>query len=102
MSVKLQDIDQVSINYAKALIMDTVRNANSGHTGGPISSLDFTYILFKEFLKFDPDNPNWDNRDRFVLSVGHESALIYTMLYYVGWLSLKDLKEFRQLGSKTP
>ena len=86
MSVKLQDIDQVSINYAKALIMDTVRNANSGHTGGPISSLDFTYILFKEFLKFDPDNPDWDNRDRFVLSVGHESALIYTMLYYVGWL----------------
>ena len=102
MSVKLQDIDQVSINYAKALIMDTVRNANSGHTGGPISSLDFTYILFKEFLKFDPDNPDWDNRDRFVLSVGHESALIYTMLYYVGWLTLKDLKEFRQLGSKTP
>ena len=51
MSVKLKDIDQVSINYAKALIMDTVRKANSGHTGGPISSLDFTYILFKEFLK---------------------------------------------------
>ena len=102
MSVDLKDIDQVSINYAKGLIMDTVRCANSGHTGGPISSLDFTYILFKEFLKFDPDNPKWDNRDRFVLSVGHESALIYTMLYYIGWLSLEDLKEFRQLGSKTP
>ena len=102
MSVKLKDIDQVSINYAKALVMDTVRNANSGHTGGPISSLDFTYILFKEFLKFDPSNPNWDNRDRFVLSVGHESALIYTMLYYIGWIELDDLKQFRQLGSKTP
>ena len=102
MSVKLKDIDQVSINYAKALIMDTVRKANSGHTGGPISSLDFTYILFKEFLKFDPNDPHWDNRDRFVLSVGHESALIYTMLYYIGWLELDDLKNFRQLGSKTP
>tara|TARA_Y100000590_G_scaffold84400_1_gene94294 strand:+ start:681 stop:2675 length:1995 start_codon:yes stop_codon:yes gene_type:complete len=102
MSVKLKDIDQVSINYAKALVMDTVRNANSGHTGGPISSLDFTYILFKEFLKFDPNDPHWDNRDRFVLSVGHESALIYTMLYYIGWIELNDLKQFRQLGSKTP
>ena len=102
MSVKLKDIDQVSINYAKALIMDTVRKANSGHTGGPISSLDFTYILFKEFLKFDPSDPHWDNRDRFVLSVGHESPLIYTMLYYIGWITLDDLKQFRQLGSKTP
>ena len=102
MSVKLKDIDQVSINYAKALVMDTVRKANSGHTGGPMSSLDFTYILFKEFLKFDPSDPNWDNRDRFVLSVGHESALIYTMLYYIGWITLDDLKHFRQLGSKTP
>ncbi len=102
MSVKLKDIDQVSINYAKALIMDTVRNANSGHTGGPISSLDYTYILFKEFLKFDPSNPDWENRDRFILSVGHESALIYTMLYYIGWIELHDLKSFRKLGSKTP
>ena len=59
MTVKLKDIDQISINVAKGLIMDTVRNANSGHTGGPLSSLDFTYILYKEFLKFDPDNPKW-------------------------------------------
>ena len=51
------DIDQFAINTAKGLIMDTVREANSGHTGGPFSSLDYTYILFKEFLKFDPDNP---------------------------------------------
>ena len=60
------NIDQYSINVAKGLIMDTVRGADSGHTGGPLSSLDFAYILFKEFLKFDPDNPMWDNRDRFV------------------------------------
>ena len=54
----VKDIDQYSINIAKALIMDTVRNANSGHTGGPFSSLDFTYILFKDFLKYDYENPN--------------------------------------------
>ena len=96
------NMDQYSINVAKGLIMDTVRNANSGHTGGPLSSLDFTYILFKEVLKFDPDNPNWEDRDRFVMSVGHESALLYTMLCLVGWLKTDDLKNFRQLGSKTP
>ncbi len=96
------DIDQYAINVAKGLIMDTVRNADSGHTGGPLSSLDFTYILYKEFLKFDPDNPQWKDRDRFVLSAGHESALLYTMLTYIGWLDLDDLKQFRQLGSKTP
>ena len=102
MTEKLQNIDQYSINVARSLIMDTVRNANSGHTGGPLSSLDFTYILFKEFLKFDPKNPSWEDRDRFVLSVGHESALIYTMLCYIGWLEIDDLKDFRKLGSKTP
>ena len=80
MDVKI-NIDQYSINIAKGLIMDTVRNADSGHTGGPLSSHDFTYILFKEYLKFDPDNPNWENRDRFVMSIGHESALMYTMLF---------------------
>jgi len=96
------DIEQKSINFAKGLIMDTVRNANSGHTGGPLSSLDFAYVLFKDFLKFNPDDPTWFNRDRFVLSIGHESALLYTLLCYVGWLNTEDLKQFRQLGSKTP
>ena len=96
------DLEQKSINTAKALIMDTVRNADSGHTGGPLSSLDFSYVLFKDFLKFDPDNPNWFDRDRFVLSVGHESALLYTLLTYIGWLDVEDLKQFRTLGSKTP
>ena len=96
------DIEQKSINFAKGLIMDTVRKANSGHTGGPLSSLDFAYVLFKDFLKFDPDDPTWFNRDRFVLSIGHESALLYTLLCYVGWLKVEDLQQFRQLGSKTP
>ena len=101
MDVKI-NIDQYSINIAKGLIMDTVRNADSGHTGGPLSSLDFTYILFKEFLKFDPDNPDWENRDRFVMSIGHESALLYTMLCLMGWLKVDELKRFRKIGSKTP
>ncbi len=95
-------LEQKSINIAKGLIMDTVRKANSGHTGGPLSSLDFTYVLYKDFLKFDPDNPNWFDRDRFVMSVGHESALLYTMLCFVGWLDIEDLKNFRQLDSRTP
>ena len=96
------DIDQYAINVAKGLIMDTIRKADSGHTGGPFSSLDYTYTLFKEFLKFNPDDPEWKDRDRFVLSAGHESALIYTMLTYIGWLNIDDLKQFRQLGSQTP
>ena len=96
------DIDQYSINVAKGLIMDTVRNADSGHTGGAFSSLDYIYVLFKEFLKFDPDDPSWKDRDRFVLSAGHESALIYTMLTYIGWLNIEDLKQFRKMGSRTP
>ena len=102
MSTTAVDIDQYAINIAKGLIMDTVRNADSGHTGGPFSSLDYTYVLFKEFLQFDPDDPDWQDRDRFVLSAGHESALIYTMLTYIGWIQVDDLKKFRQMGSKTP
>ena len=96
------DLEQRSINVGKALIMDTVRNANSGHTGGPLSSIDFTYVLFKDFLKFDPQDTDWFDRDRFVLSIGHESALLYTMLTFIGWLGIEDLQSFRQLGSKTP
>ena len=96
------DIDQYAINIAKSLIMDIVRKADSGHTGGPLSSLDFTYTLFKDFLKLDPDDPDWKDRDRFVLSAGHESALIYTMLTFIGWLTIDDLKNFRQLDSRTP
>ena len=102
MPLTMVDIEQKTINQLKALIMDTVRGANSGHTGGPFSSLDFTYVLFHDFLKYNPDNPEWFNRDRFVLSPGHESALLYSMLHIIGWLDLDELKNFRQLGSKTP
>ena len=96
------DVEQKTINQLKALIMDMVRGANSGHTGGPFSSLDFTYVLFRDFLKYNPDDSEWFNRDRFILSPGHESALLYAMLHIVGWLDIDELKKFRQLGSKTP
>ena len=82
--------------------MDGVRKANSGHTGGAFSSVDFAYILFKEFLKFNPDDKKYLGRDRFVLSAGHESMLLYALFYFMDWLELEDLKNFRQLHSKTP
>ncbi len=91
-----------AFNEIKGLIMDTVRKANSGHTGGALSSLDFAYQLFRDILRYDPDDPEWINRDRFVLSAGHESALLYALLYLIGYLELDDLLNFRQLGSRTP
>ena len=96
------DKDQFALAVVKGLIMDTVRNANSGHTGGPMSSADFAYILFAEYLNFDPKNSEWFKRDRFVLSAGHESALLYVLLTLIGWLKIDDLRRFRQLHSKTP
>lgn len=97
-----EDKDKFAVNVVKGLVMNGVRNANSGHTGGAMSSADFVYILFSEFLKFDPNNPSWFNRDRFVLSAGHESMLLYSILHLIGWFKKKDLKQFRQLDSKTP
>ena len=97
-----EDKDLFTVAVIKGLIMDTVRNANSGHTGGPMSSTDFTYILFSKYLNFDPDDDKWFNRDRFILSAGHESALLYTLLTFIGWLNIDDLQNFRQLHSKTP
>ena len=94
--------NQFALAVTKGLIMDMVRKANSGHSGGPMSSADFAQILFTEYLQFDPDNPNWFNRDRFVLSAGHESALMYALLYQIGWLNKEDIENFRQLKSRTP
>ncbi|UCH63723.1 MAG: transketolase [Fidelibacterota bacterium] len=91
-----------AFNEIKGLIMDTVRKADSGHTGGALSSLDFAGLLFRDILTYDPDDPQWLNRDRFVLSAGHESALLYSLLYLVGYMELDDLLNFRQLGSRTP
>ena len=81
--------------------MDAVQRANSGHPGMPMGMADVATILFKNFLKFNPKNPNWLNRDRFVLSAGHGSMLLYSLLYLTGYksISLKDIKNFRQLNS---
>lgn len=94
--------DAFTIATLKGLVMDAVHHADSGHTGGALSSADFAYILFTEFLNLDPDDPDWINRDRFVLSAGHESMLLYSLLHYLDLRSIDDLKQFRQLGSNTP
>jgi len=97
-----EDKDLFTVNVIKGLVIDGVSKANSGHPGGPMSLADFTYILYSEFLTIDPDNPDWQNRDRVVLSVGHTCMLIYSILYMCNYISMSDLKEFRQLGSLTP
>ncbi|MCJ2166128.1 MULTISPECIES: transketolase [unclassified Pseudodesulfovibrio] len=91
-----------TIAVVKGLIMDGVAKANSGHPGGAMSSADYATILFSEFLNFNPDDAKWFNRDRFILSAGHESMLLYSLLHLNGFISMDDIKNFRQLGSLTP
>ena len=95
-------MDQRLVGVIKGLIMDATRKANSGHPGGAFSSADFAAILFREYLRFAPNHPKWHNRDRFVLSAGHESMLLYSLLHLMGLLSLDEVKAFRQFGSLTP
>ena len=90
------------VNHLKALTINGVHQAQSGHPGGALSSFDFAYTLFSEFLRYDPRDPQWQGRDRFVLSAGHESMLIYSLLFALDWLKEEDLQNFRQLGSRTP
>ncbi len=102
-STKVQSqLDKKAVSVIRSLILDGTRKANSGHPGGAMSSTDFAYVLFKNFLKYSPDNPNWFNRDRFILSAGHESMLLYSLLTLIGYLSVDDLKKFRQYKSLTP
>ena len=89
-------------NAIRALSMDAVQKANSGHPGLPMGAADVATVLFTQFLKFDPADPNWADRDRFILSAGHGSMLMYSLLYLLGYqdMTLDDIKNFRQLGSK--
>jgi transketolase len=97
------NIDQLSINTLRFLSIDAVQKANSGHPGLPLGAAPMAYVLWTRFLRYNPLNPGWFNRDRFVLSAGHGSALLYSLLYLTGYeLSMDDLKHFRQIGSKTP
>src|SRR5260370_28945759 len=108
-------IDLLSINTIRTLSMDGVQKANSGHPGTPMALAPAAYSLWQQFLRYDPADPLWPNRDRFVLSNGHASMLLYSLIHLAGIrsvtrngevlnepsLSLDDLNRFRQLGSKT-
>ena len=90
-------------NAIRALSMDAVQKANSGHPGAPMGMADIAEVLWRDFMVHNPGNPNWFNRDRFILSNGHGSMLIYSLLHLTGYdLSIQDLQNFRQLNSKTP
>jgi transketolase len=98
-----KDLDHLSIDTLRILAVDTVQKANSGHPGAPLALSPAAYVLFHKIMKHSPSNSKWADRDRFVLSNGHASALIYGTLYLSGYkLTLDDLKGFRQWGSKTP
>ncbi len=90
-------------NAIRALAMDAVQQADSGHPGMPMGMADVATVLFQKFLKFDPSDPHWPDRDRFILSAGHGSMLLYSLLYLTGYadMTLDELKRFRQLGSRT-
>jgi transketolase len=96
-------LQELSINTIRFLAADAVEKANSGHPGTPMALAPLGYTLWKRFLKHNPRNPKWADRDRFVLSAGHASMLLYSLLYLAGYnLTLEDIKQFRQWGSKTP
>ncbi|MDN4073306.1 transketolase [Fictibacillus terranigra] len=96
-------IDQLSINTIRTLAIDSIEKAKSGHPGMPMGAAPMAYSLWTKFMNHNPENPEWFNRDRFVLSAGHGSMLLYSLLHLSGYdLSMEDLKQFRQWGSKTP
>src|SRR5712675_1608035 len=97
------ELDQLCINTIRALTIDAVQKANSGHPGLPLGAAPMAYVLWTKFMRYNPRNPRWENRDRFLLSAGHGCMLLYSLLYLTGYdLSLDDIKNFRQWGSKTP
>ena len=99
----MENIDWLCINTIRVLSLDQIQTAKSGHPGMPLGASPMAYVLWDKFLRHNPKNPNWFNRDRFILSAGHASAMLYSLLYLYGYdLPLEELKRFRQWGSKTP
>ena len=95
-------LDELCVNTIRTLSMDAVEKAASGHPGTPMALAPLAYALYARVMKHNPENPDWFDRDRFVLSAGHASMLLYSSLYLSGYgLSLDDIKQFRQLGSAT-
>src|SRR5580692_6127672 len=116
MTLSPKEMDQLCINTIRTLSIDAVQKANSGHPGTPMAMAPVVYSLWQQQLRFDPDDPIWPNRDRFVLSIGHASMLLYSMLHLTGVkavnaqyeqigeisVTLNDIKRFRQLDSNCP
>ena len=102
-AARAASLDQLSINTVRALAMDAVQRADSGHPGTAMALAPLAYVLWQRHLRYNPANPDWVGRDRFVLSAGHACILLYAVLYLTGYdLSLEDLQQFRQWGSRTP
>ena len=98
-----EKLDELTVNTIRCLSIDAVQKASSGHPGLPMGAADFAYVLWTKFLKHAPLEPKWHDRDRFILSAGHGSMLLYSLLHLSGYnLSIDDLKNFRQRGSHTP
>ncbi|MFN6539456.1 MAG: transketolase [Nostoc sp. EkiNYC01] len=104
MAVATQSLEELCINSIRFLAIDAVEKAKSGHPGLPMGAAPMAFVLWDRFLRFNPKNPKWFNRDRFVLSAGHGSMLQYALLYLAGYdsVTIEDIKQFRQWGSKTP
>src|SRR5712672_3175511 len=97
------ELDQLCINTIRTLTLDAVQKAKSGHPGLPLGAAPMAYVLWTKFMRYNPRNPRWENRDRFLLSAGHGCMLLYSLLHLTGYdLSLDEIKHFRQWGSKTP
>src|SRR5688500_14090985 len=100
---KKDKLEELSVNTIRFLAVDAVEKAKSGHPGTPMGMADMAYVLWTEFLRHDPLDPHWKNRDRFILSAGHASMLIYSLLHLTGYpdMTLEELRNFRQWGSRT-
>ena len=104
MAVATQSLEELCINSIRFLAIDAVEKAKSGHPGLPMGAAPMAFVLWDRFMRFNPKNPKWFNRDRFVLSAGHGCMLQYALLHLTGYdsVTIDDIKQFRQWGSKTP